>query len=318
MNAESHRDVPRSRWWGVGLAGGAAIVSGIAVFVNSYGVQRATAAGVDATSYTTAKNLVATLALLLVAGAVSGARTSEAPCRPATASQWAALAGIGVLGGGVAFALFFEGLARFGSETPVEAQLLHKTLVVWVAVLALVFLRERLTVLHIGAIALLLVGQVKLAGGTSGFELGSGERMILGATLLWSVETVVAKRLLGSLPSTTLALARMGIGSSALVGWLAIDGRLERLAWDSRWWGWAIATGLILATYVSVWLLALARTQAVDVTSVLVGAVLVTYLLDRLASHPAPRSVGGYWLIAGGVLAAALGAVWPRTRRASA
>ena len=55
--------------------------------------------------------------------------------------QWGALAAIGVIGGSVPFVLFFEGLS---SATSPQAAFLHKTLVLWVAVLAVVFLGERL------------------------------------------------------------------------------------------------------------------------------------------------------------------------------
>jgi drug/metabolite transporter (DMT)-like permease len=311
------REAPNRRMAGIALAAGAAIVSGVAVFVNAYGVQHATTAGVDGTTYTTAKNLVAATVLLVVAGIAASTRASGAARRPATRAQWAILGGIGVLGGGVAFALFFEGLTRVTSATPVKAQLLHKTLLVWVLVLAVVFLHERVNALHFLAIGLLVLGQAKLAHGTTGFSMGSGEWMILGATLIWSVETVVAKRLLADLPARTVALARMGVGSIALVLWLAVAGHLSRLAWDWQWWGWAILTGGILAVYVSVWLAALARAQAVDVTAVLVSAVLVTTLLDRAASHPVLQPAAGYWLVLAGVVLAIGAAVWNRPRVAA-
>ena len=53
---------------GIALAGVTAIVSGFAVFVNGYGVRRFD----DATTYTTAKNLVAGLALAALAARFAG------------------------------------------------------------------------------------------------------------------------------------------------------------------------------------------------------------------------------------------------------
>ena len=50
--------------------------------------------------------------------------------------------------------------------------------------------------------------------------------MILGATLLWSVEVVVAKWLLRDVSSWTVAVARMALGSVALLLWLAVRGQL--------------------------------------------------------------------------------------------
>lgn len=311
--------IPRTRGAGIALAFGAACVSGVAVFVNAYGVKRAP----DGTTYTTAKNLVAAILLIGVACTATVARRPSAPRRPTRSSQWVALGAVGVVGGGVAFALFFEGLAKLSPLTTADplratqAQFLHKTLVLWVAVLAVVFLRERLTLLTVGAIALLVTGQYLLVGDLGHLVLGRGETLIGLATLVWAGETVVAKWLLRDLPPLTVATVRMGIGAVVLLGWVAVQGHLDLLGWDSRWWGWAIATGGILSVYVAVWLAALARAQAVDVTAVLTAAVLVTYALDELAAHPVTPETGGLVLIAAGVTLATLAALWPRARPAA-
>ena len=303
---------------GISLAFAAACVSGVAVFVNAYGVQHAP----DPTTYTTAKNLVAAILLVGVASIAAATRRASAPRRPTRASQWVALGAIGVLGGGVAFALFFEGLAKLSplaTGDPLratQAQFLHKTLVLWVAVLAVVFLHERLTLLTLAAIALLVTGQYLLVGDLGHLVLGRGETLIALATIVWAGETVIARWLLYDLPPLTVATVRMGVGVVVLLGWLAAQGHLDRLAWDSGWWGWAIATGGILAVYVAVWLAALARAQAVDVTAVLTAAVLVTYALDELAAHPVTPETGALGLIAVGVTLATLGALWPRAHPA--
>ena len=49
--------------------------------------------------------------------------------------------------------------------------------------------------------------------------------MILAATMLWAVEVILVKRLLDSIAVRTLAVARMGIGTVILVGWVAVSGR---------------------------------------------------------------------------------------------
>ena len=106
--------------------------------------------------------------------------------------------------------------------------------------------------------------------------------MILAATLLWSIEVILAKHLLGKLDTRMLAAARMGLGTVVLVGWLAVSGRGgDLLALGSEQWMWAIATGLLLTAYVATWYAALARAQAVDVTAVLVFGAVVTALIAR-------------------------------------
>ncbi len=113
------------------------------------------------------------------------------------------------------------------------------------------------------------MGQAVLSGGVGGLRPGGGEAMILGATLLWAVEVIVAKRLLAGLSPLTVGVARMGLGVVALLGWLTVMGRAGDLAGlQARQWGWALLAGAILAVYVAGWYAALARAQAVDVTAV--------------------------------------------------
>jgi len=56
------------------------------------------------------------------------------------------------------------------------------------------FLRERFRWPHALAVGLLMGGQVWLAGKAGHVTFGTGEGMILAATLLWAVEIVYVKR----------------------------------------------------------------------------------------------------------------------------
>ena len=55
------------RQLGIALATLTAVISGVAVFVNGYGVRAWKGAGASAATYTTMKNLVAALILLAIA-----------------------------------------------------------------------------------------------------------------------------------------------------------------------------------------------------------------------------------------------------------
>jgi drug/metabolite transporter (DMT)-like permease len=287
---------------GLAFAGGTAVISGIAVFVNSGGVR----AFGDPTVYTSAKNLIAALLLgLLAIGAVNRG-SQAAPRRPETSRTWWQLAAIGVIGGSVPFVLFFEGLSR---ATASDAAFLHKTLVVWVAVLAVPLLGERLGRLQITAVGALLVGQIVLVGSLPQLGFGSGELMILGATLLWSVEVIIAKRALVDVAPLTVGIARMGLGTLALLLWTVVTrGPGVFAALTAAQVGWALATGAILAAYVATWLAALSRAPAVDVTAVLVAASIITALLEGAAGRVelAPMAPG-LILLSLGVAAAVLG-----------
>jgi len=295
---------------GIARAFAAAAISGVSVFVNGYGVH----AVPDATVYTTTKNLVAAVLLVALLALVAAARGTSRPVslrRP----QWMMLVAVAVIGGSVPFVLFFEGLARASST---HAAFVQKTLVVWVAALAIPLLGERLRPPHLAAMAMIVGGLVVLDGGLRGFRLGEGELLVLAATALWAVEAVIAKRLLAGTPPLSVAVARMGGGVVLLVGWLAVTGRLPALGHlGARGWLWSAATGAILAGYVLAWYAALSRAGAIDVTAILTVGAVITATLSTVVKGTTVSNTGlaGLTLItAGAALVAALAAA-PRQVR---
>lgn len=289
--------IPHTRAWGIGLAGATAVISGFAVFINGYAVKQFD----NSSAYTTAKNLVAAACLGALLAAATARRSEDGWTPPRTSVQKLGLLTVGVIGGGLPFLLFFEGLSR---ATSTDAAFIHKTLVVWVGVLAVLFLRERLGWPHVAAIGAIVAGQALLAKDLSSLRLQSGELMILAATLLWSVEILVAKRLLSSLSPLTVGVSRMGIGVVVLVAWLAVTGQLGAIAgYRGSQWGWVLATGVILTAYVATWYSALARAQAVDVTAVLVFGAVITAALDAAVRGVSVRAdLAGLAAIAAGTI----------------
>ena len=280
---------------GIALAFATACISGVAIWVNS----KAGVHFTDATVYTTAKDSVA--GVLLIALAVMWRTTHTAPLSTPASSRTRliGLAAVAVIGGSVPFVLFFEGLARAQAT---QASFLQKTLVIWVALLAVPLLREKVRWPHLLAIALLIGGLVWLVPAVGTVKFGEGEAMILGATLLWSVEVIVVKKLLAGMSPRTLAAARMGLGTALLFGWLAVDGKVgtfTSLNWTQ--WRWALLTGLILTAYVGTWYAALSLAGAIDVTAVLVFGAVVTAALSG-AFDGASVNAGGIALIALGTL----------------
>lgn len=283
---------------GVTAAFSAAAISGVAVFVNGYGVR----AVPDATVYTTAKNLVAAAVLALVALVATVSARSRTPRvrPPHRPASWLWLILVGLVGGSIPFVLFFEGLARASST---HAAFLQKTLVIWVALLAVPLLGERLRAVHVLALVLLVGGLLVLDDGLTGFAFANGESLILAATLLWAVEVIVAKRLLREFAPHTVAVARMGLGVLVLLGWVAVSGRWAGLAGlSAAGWQWAAATGAILAAYVAVWFTALSRSAAIDVTAILVAGAVITGLLTTAVKGIAlpAQNLGGLAALACG------------------
>jgi len=305
---------------GVAVAGMTAMISGVSIFTNSYGVHAVS----SPTVYTTAKNLVATAILAIVAvvakrrstqrgsllaNYANPAASTESDMRGRSTSvlgrriswgRWLALGYVGVVGGGLAFVLFFNGLAQ---SEPASAAFWRDTLVLWVALLAVPILGERIRWWSVAAIALLIGGEVTFTGGVGTLGSHHGEMLVLGSTVLWAVEVVIAKKLLVDVAPSTLAVVRMGVGAMALMVYLSATGSFVTLSsLDAVQWRWALLTGLLLAMYVATWMTALSRARALDVTSVLVASVVVTWLLQVLAGTATPTlESGGLILIALGV-----------------
>lgn len=287
---------------GILLASATAVISGFAVFINGYGV-RAWAEVADATTYTTLKNLTAALLIGTVAGWLWSRGSNDKPSLPKDSRQRWMLGTIALLGGSVPFVLFFEGLALASSA---QAAFLHKTLIIWVGILALVFLKEKIGWPQVAAIGLLVWGQVAMLGSVDTLAFGRGELMILVATLMWSVEVILAKKVLKGVSSATVALARMAGGSLLLILWTLIRGfSVEWAALTGTHFMWVFVTGIFLAGYVLTWFAALARAPAVDVTAVLVAGAVITALLQTSVRGIAlPDPVGLALIIAGVALAA--------------
>jgi len=294
--------LPRTTRWGVGLALVAAVLSGIAIFINGLYVKEFS----DQTLLAAVRNSLVGLTLLGML--VGSRRTAELHGLPAR--RRLELIAIGILGGGIPFALFFTGLAI---STAPGAALIQKTLFVWVAPLAVVFLGERLGLAQILGLGLLLAGTLLLSPGSLG--VGPGEALILGATLFWAVEVLLAKRVLGTLATLPSATARMVIGGLVLLGIVLLNGHLGQLAlWTPRLWLIALATGAILLGYVVAWYAALRRAPASVVTCVLVLGAVITVALQAMSTGKVPDAarVGALGLLAVGAavfVVAALGAL---------
>jgi drug/metabolite transporter (DMT)-like permease len=274
------------------LALGTAAISGLSIYVNSFGVKLVP----DAAVYTTAKNGVAAIILIGLALAFGAGREA----RVLDGRRRLGLVAIAVVGGSIPFVLFFSGLAIATAPT---AAFIQKTLFLWVALLAVPLLGERLGLIQLAALGVLLAGQVLVAPPT-GLGWGAGETMIAAATVLWSAEVILAKRLLVGISAPLLGAARMGLGFVILIGFLAISGRIRGFgAIGGEALLWILVTGGLLAGYVATWFAALRLAPATTVTSVLVAGAVVTGVLVAASKGTGPDIgvVAGYGLMVAAV-----------------
>jgi drug/metabolite transporter (DMT)-like permease len=284
---------PLTRRWGVLFALAAAGISGVSIWVNAFAVRQLP----DPAVYTTLKNAIAAIVLIALAAAV----TRPAQLRAVPAGSWARLALIGVIGGSVPFLLFFGGLAQ---ATAPSAAFIQKTLFVWVALLAVPVLGERLGAAQLVALGVLLAGQALILT-PAGVTWGPGETMIAAATAMWAVETIIARRVLATVPSIVAGSARLAFGLPVLLGYLAITGGLAGIpALQPAQWAWVLLTGILLGAYVVSWFAALKRAPASLVTAILVLGAPITAALQTLQSGHLP----GGPVLAGQVLVLVAGA----------
>jgi drug/metabolite transporter (DMT)-like permease len=283
---------------GIGLAAATAVISGFSIFLNGYAVRELPDAGV----FTALKNSAAALVLFAVALPVLRSRGKGFRVdRRGTLG----LTLVAIVGGSVPFLLFFTGLSMASAPS---AAFIHKTLFIWVALLAVPFLGERLGLLQIGALGALLASQLLIVP-PNGVVWGVGETMITAATLLWSVEVILAKRLMSRIDPLVVGVGRLGLGLVVLFGYLALTGKLSLIAGlGASQWIWVLLTGVLLAGYVGTWFSALRLAPATVVTSVLVLAAPITATLDVVVNGKvlAPAPLTGYVLIFGAAAVLAL------------
>lgn len=230
----------------------AAIISGLSIYINKFAV----AAVPSPILFTALKNLLVGLVFLFLV-------------KKFVLSKKLIL--ISVLGGALPFYLFFTGLSQI---LAVNGAILQKTLIIWVTLLAVPLLKEKLTFTNLIAVGLLFLGNI-FVGGFKGFVFSAGEIMVLGSAVLWSVETILIKKF--NLDINTTAVFRMLGGSLILLPFAPVS---QVVNFSSFQWFWILATSAILFAYVSLWLRALKNLPAITVTSILVLSTLITNLLS--------------------------------------
>ena len=253
---------------GVLMALMTALISGVSIYLNKFAVKAVS----DALLFTTLKNtLVGVTLVFFLAAAWRTARPTHL-----SAKGWVGLAGLAVLGGSAPFLLFFQGLATASAP---NAALIHKSLFLWVALLAAPLLGERPGAWTMAGLGLLAAGQL-LNGWPKAWGWGSGESLILLATFLWAIETIVAKRVLSQVPASVAAAARLAGGAAVMWAYLLGSGQAGgAFTLSPDQWLWVALTSAFLLGYVTTWYAALKRAPATLVTSVLaLGAVITAGL----------------------------------------
>lgn len=243
------------------------IISGIAIFY-----AKLTVVKIDPLVLTTSRNLVVGLLFLVLFFATN----KFGELKKLNKSQWLNLVLIGLIGGALPFFLFFTGLKMIGAA---NANLIHKSLFIWVSILSIIFLKEKFNVSYWLGFVLVLLGTFVFAG--QKLTLGYGEMLVLSATILWAVENILAKKVLKNVSSELVGLFRMGIGSIVLFLAVVTSGKLSlviSLSLDKIIP--IVIGGVILSFYVYFWYKALKYAPAGLVALILTFSIVVGSVLN--------------------------------------
>ena len=278
-----------------------AVISGISIPLNKVFV-----VDMEPAVFTAVRALIIGLIFLAFAG-----WQSKRSRKPLNKVPWKYLLAIGIIGGGLAFLMYFSGLQLTTSS---RAAFLHKTLPVYTTVLAFVFLRERVSRRQsIGLLAmlagtfLLVYGQIDPSQFWTNPMLG--DMLVLAATMLWGVENVLAKyALIKDESNLVVSFSRMLIGSLflfAAVLALGKTGALLSLS-PAQAVSVLVSTGL-LSGYVFCYYWSLKLINVSKASTILLLAPVVTLFIGIYAfgePFPINQRLGSVLILAGAFILA--------------
>ncbi|MFA5052243.1 MAG: DMT family transporter [Patescibacteria group bacterium] len=262
---------------------GTAVISGVSIYVNSLAVKFS-----SPYVFTGVKNVLVGMALFGLIMTVKEFKT----LRTLVSKDWLKLMAVGLVGGAVPFMLFFKGLTMTSGA---QGALIQKCMFVAVAFLAAMFLREKWNKSIFIGLSAILAGNILFAGITPhGF--GRGDWLIVLATLLWSVEIIISKKLLARLPSNIVAWGRMFFGGAFIFMYLLMSRQIDPLfSYGAIQWKWIAVTTLFLIGYVWTFYTGLKHVRASVATAVLALGAPITSLTALVATGHVKLASGQWW-----------------------
>ena len=257
---------------GIILAFLTAIISGFAIFYSKISVAK-----IDPLILATTRNSLVGIFFIIYFLATNNLKR----LLKLTKKELVLLLGIGVIGGSIPFYLFFTGIKLIGAQS---ANIIHKSLFIWVAILSVLLLKEKISVRYLVAGILVCIGTYFFTP----FKLifGKGELFILIATLFWSVENILAKKVLFQTSSELVGLFRMVLGGAILLFITLLSGKGKLLVGlNISQWQTIFIGGSILFFYVFTWYKALKYAPASLVALILTFSLVVGNILNGSLAH---------------------------------
>lgn len=226
---------------GLVLVFSTAIISGFAIFINKFGVSV-----INPYILTGLKNLIVGIFICAILILMKDRKL----LKELSKKYWALLVLIGLIGGSIPFLLFFKGLSL---TTGAQGSFIHKTMFIYIALLAVTFLKEKINKKFLFGGLLLLLGNALLLKFIP-HSLGFGDLLILIAALFWAAESIISKYILRELPVRIVMWGRMFFGSIFILIFLVFTGQLSLItSLNITQISWVIVTSIILLGYVATW-----------------------------------------------------------------
>ena len=265
---------------GIVLAFITAVISGFSIFYNKFAV----IGGMDSTVF----NIIKNGGVAIIFSGIIIFSKNRNRFKNLTKKDWIKLLLIGIIGGSIPFILFFEGLKLIPAAS---ANILQKTLFIWIALLAIPILKEKLNFLQIIGYLLIIYANFFL-GGFQGFSTSIGTWLILTATIFWAIENVIAKITLKNIDPLLVGWARMTFGVLVMILFALSQNKLGQFSLLTPAKVMPILISILFLTgYVLTWYKALKNASATLVSSILVFATSITTILSSLfITHTFPNS----------------------------
>lgn len=267
-----------------------AVISGVSIFLNQFGIS-----GIDPTLFAGFKNLlVGGITLLIILATFSLQLVFTQIKR-----YLFRLLTIAIIGGAVPFILFFNGLAF---TTASQGAFIHKLMFVVIAVLAIRFLKEKLTTTLILAGLVIIIANVLLLNVFTNITFGYGDILVGLATVLWAIENTMSKSLLNKgVSALTIILSRMLFGGLLILGYFLFMGKGSLISQLSinQWW-WIYLTSLMLLGYVFTWYNGIKHYSLIRSSLILALGSPITTILSTLFLFELPdatRAIGTFLIL---------------------
>jgi drug/metabolite transporter (DMT)-like permease len=264
-------NVEKKEFRGTLLAFLTALVSGFAIVINRFFVVK-----IDPLFFTAIRAFFIGLIFLLIS-----LYSCKWNFKKFKKTSWKNLFLIGLIGGSIAFWLFFQGLKM---TTSGRAAFLHKTLPLFATLLAFFFLKEKITKKQVLAMLIMILGVFLISINKISLDVRMGDFLVIAATILWATENTLAKKVMFERESNwVVTFSRMFFGSLILFSIIFITGKIGLLfSLTTQQLIYIIISTLILYLYVLFWYWGLRYINLSKASTILLISPFISLILGAI------------------------------------